>query len=133
MTSNLIGRHRRRHEPGYLEAQRADKARRQRAYHQTEAGQESVRRRRKTEKYLAANLRAVHKIRATPEGQEALRARNLARALVKRGRIQRKACEVCGDPKSTIHHPNGYHGAAALDIRFLCWPHHMEAHGRVSA
>ena len=133
MTNNLISRHARTHEPGHMESRRARKAVRQRAYHKTVMGQAVAYRTRHSARGRAANLRAVHKIRATEEGQVRLRARLLAYRMVKTGAIPRGPCVVCQSPKSTIHHPNGYHGDAALIITFLCWRHHMEAHGRVSA
>lgn len=49
---------------------------------------------------------------------------------VKAGRLDKMPCAVCGASKVEGHHANGYEGAAALDVTWLCKTHHLIAHGR---
>lgn len=58
-------------------------------------------------------------------GVEKDRARAAVNHAVARGKMERKPCEVCGDPKSDGHHDDY---AKPLDVRWLCRPHHMEVH-----
>jgi hypothetical protein len=53
------------------------------------------------------------------------RARNLAQAAIRRGKIKRTPCEACGDPRSEAHHDDY---SQPLTVRFLCNKHHREAH-----
>jgi hypothetical protein len=47
---------------------------------------------------------------------------------VRDGRLARKPCEVCGDPKAQAHHDDY---AKPLEVRWLCFRHHREgAHGQ---
>ena len=43
------------------------------------------------------------------------------------GNITRKPCEVCGDVKAEAHHDDY---SKPLDVRWLCFTHHREAHGQ---
>lgn len=61
----------------------------------------------------------------TPEEKEKLKARAHASMALKRGQIHRKPCEVCGSPKSQMHHPDY---SKHLEVVWLCRPHHMEVH-----
>jgi hypothetical protein len=45
---------------------------------------------------------------------------------VRSGRLVRKPCEVCGEPKSEGHHED-YH--KPLEVVWLCRRHHKLAHG----
>jgi len=45
---------------------------------------------------------------------------------VKRGKLIRKPCEVCGDPKVHGHHHKGYD--KPLDVKWLCVKHHQAIH-----
>lgn len=55
----------------------------------------------------------------------------LARAAVnrnvRRGRIKKTPCEVCGSTKSEGHHHAGYDSQNATNVRWLCKKHHDEA------
>lgn len=44
---------------------------------------------------------------------------------IRRGLIERKPCEVCGDPNSDGHHAD-YH--QPLKLRWLCRKHHKQEH-----
>lgn len=58
-----------------------------------------------------------------------LRARSLASAAVKAGRLIRKPCERCGEQKSQKHHPDY---SKPLDVVWLCRPcHEIEHHGPI--
>jgi hypothetical protein len=65
-----------------------------------------------------------------PLSGEALKrsiARSKAKVYLKRGKIQRQPCEVCGK-RAQMHHHKGYEGAAALDVQWLCRDHHLAVH-----
>lgn len=49
---------------------------------------------------------------------------------VRTGKIVRQPCEVCGDPKTQGHHEDY---SKPLDVRWLCFKHHREAHGQTVA
>jgi ribosomal protein S27AE len=44
---------------------------------------------------------------------------------IKRGKIIKESCAVCGSSESEAHH-NDY--LKPLDVRWLCRPHHLEWH-----
>jgi len=44
---------------------------------------------------------------------------------LRRGKIPRRPCEVCGDPNAEMHHDDY---SKPLDIRWLCREHHMDLH-----
>lgn len=46
---------------------------------------------------------------------------------VKSGKIEKKPCEVCGEEKSQGHHPDY---RKQLEVKWLCFKHHREAHGQ---
>jgi hypothetical protein len=43
------------------------------------------------------------------------------------GVIERKPCEVCGDPKTDAHHPDY---SRPLDVQWLCRRHHKQLHAK---
>jgi hypothetical protein len=57
-------------------------------------------------------------------------ARNILNKAVVRGDVERKPCEVCGNPKVDGHHEDY---AKPLEVRWLCRKHHMELHRKVAA
>src|SRR5207245_3360451 len=63
----------------------------------------------------------------TPEQRRKAVARRYVKTRIDRGHMIRKPCEVCGHPKSEAHHYHGYDTEHALDVRWLCKPHHDEA------
>lgn len=46
---------------------------------------------------------------------------------VRKGRMVRMPCEVCGEIKSQAHHVDY---RKPLDVKWLCFKHHREAHGQ---
>ena|SRR3990167_5911871 len=58
------------------------------------------------------------------------RARNIAQAAIRRGKIQRKPCERCGKKKVHAHHPDYQ---KPLDVVFLCDPCHKLEHQAIRA
>ena len=58
---------------------------------------------------------------------EKFRAYNKIRWALKSGKITRRFCEVCGSKKSQAHHEDY---SKPLDVRWLCFRHHREAHGQ---
>lgn len=58
---------------------------------------------------------------------EKYRARLALRNAVRDGRLIRKPCEVCGEPKSQAHHVDY---SLPLDVRWLCFVHHRMEHGQ---
>jgi hypothetical protein len=55
------------------------------------------------------------------------RARRLIGYSIRSGKIERKPCEVCG-ARAEAHHEDY---SRPLDVRWLCFRHHREAHGQV--
>lgn len=56
---------------------------------------------------------------------EARHAHRLVREAIRRGEITREPCSVCGSSKS-----HGHHGdySKPLEVQWLCFRHHKEAH-----
>lgn len=46
---------------------------------------------------------------------------------VKNGKVIKKPCEICGNPKSEGHHEDY---RSHLKVRWLCFKHHREAHNQ---
>lgn len=133
MTNNLIGRHVQTHDPERREAQRAERNARQRAYYRTPEGRATAHRAHASEAGLRNRRLGHQKWRATTHGTIANRAHAAVRRAIRRGDLVKQPCMTCGNQQSFAHHANGYEGAAQLDVRWLCMPHHMEAHGRAAA
>ena len=64
--------------------------------------------------------------RPSPEQQYRGRARAYLNVYVRRGKVVRRPCLVCGAEQAEGHHHNGY--ADPLDVTWLCKAHHREAH-----
>lgn len=78
---------------------------------------------------------AVHRRAAAKQRilhPERVRARRKVGTEIAAGRLQKLPC-YCGETKVQAHHPRGYEGAAALDVEWLCGPHHREAHRQAGA
>lgn len=54
-----------------------------------------------------------------------VKARMDMRNALTAGKLEKLACEICGDPKTHGHHTDY---AKALDVRWLCATHHMQIH-----
>jgi hypothetical protein len=65
-----------------------------------------------------AKYRVAHSL--TPEARAKARCRAYAAVYLKRGKILRLACEVCGSLSSVMHHDDY---TAPLSIRWLCRRH----------
>ncbi len=63
--------------------------------------------------------------RADPSQKAKIAARDKLRVYVRRGKVVRLACEVCGDPNTHGHHDDY---SKPLDVRWLCPTHHGEVH-----
>lgn len=57
------------------------------------------------------------------------RARTELKRAVRLGKIQRKHCRVCGEPRSDGHH---HDYSRPLEVDWLCFKCHREEHGQVS-
>jgi hypothetical protein len=57
------------------------------------------------------------------------RARNAAQARVRRGKVQRQPCEVCGAVEVEMHHEDY---DKPLEVRWLCRKHHRELHRKAA-
>lgn len=69
----------------------------------------------------------------TPEQKMKRNRRNIIWSLVARGKMLRKPCEVCGDPKSEAHHHRGYSWKFRHDVMWLCKTHHQEAENKLTS
>lgn len=133
MPNNAIGRHVLAHDAGRQEARRVAKNDRQRAYNQTEAGKATKARRIRSEVGREGFTRRRRRWRTEGHGRAAYQAHNAVQRAVQSGRLVRRPCEVCADPRSFAHHHMGYAVEHRLVVTWLCLAHHMEAHGRVAA
>ena len=59
------------------------------------------------------------------DAKNKLNARSYAHVYIKRGKIERKGCELCGEP-AECHHDD--YSKPTL-VRWLCRIHHLELHG----
>lgn len=71
------------------------------------------------------NKRYREKVLRTDLQRQKERCRWYAREYVKRGKLIRKACEKCGNPKSEMHHTDY---SQPLEVRWLCRPCHRYEH-----
>ncbi|SRR6266516_6317948 len=69
----------------------------------------------------------------SPEARQRAVVRRYVYTKVSRGQLQRLPCAICGDPNTEAHHHNGYDKAHALDVVWLCYPHHIEAERRIKS
>lgn len=60
----------------------------------------------------------------TGEARRRANARSYAHVYLKRGKIQRQPCEVCGDP-AEMHHDDY---SKPTEVRWLCRGHHHRLH-----
>jgi hypothetical protein len=75
-----------------------------------------------------ANMRAYyHGLDA--EGKKRWYARNALNRAIRKGDLERGACEVCAEPNAHGHHDDY---DKPLDVRWLCPAHHAETHREVA-
>ena len=55
-------------------------------------------------------------------------ARSYLRVYIRRGKIAKGICEVCGDPETVGHHDDY---TKPLKVKWLCKLHHLEIHKTV--
>lgn len=63
--------------------------------------------------------------RMSPEQRRKDIARSYANEYKKRGKLARKPCEKCGEPKSQMHHEDH---TKPLEVTWLCRKCHIELH-----
>lgn len=66
------------------------------------------------------------KYRETEGGTHKFSARMKIWYYLKRGKLVKQPCKVCGDIKSFAHHYLGYEPEHWLDVEWLCRKHHAE-------
>ena len=60
-----------------------------------------------------------------PEAKKRANARSYLHVYVRKGKVAKKPCEVCGNENSEAHHPDY---DKPLEVRWLCRDHHLELH-----
>lgn len=90
---------------------------------------------RERERSKSEKCRTYHaKYHFQRRNDEQFRQRYLARSAInnaiKRGRIKRGACEVCGRINANAHHEDY---SKPLEVRWLCGDHHIERHVQIRA
>lgn len=75
-------------------------------------------------------LKRQSQLRQDAAHPEKPKARSIVANAVKRGRLIRQPCEVCGDQKSQAHHEDY---SKPLEVRWLCDPHHKAHHKAMKA
>lgn len=63
--------------------------------------------------------------KADPINSKKLSARRTLRDAVRRGRVQKQPCKICGHAEVEGHHPDY---SKPYDVIWLCRPHHHELH-----
>jgi hypothetical protein len=58
---------------------------------------------------------------------EKRRAQNKLQRAVRTGKLERRPCEVCGNPRVEAHHEDY---SKPLDVIWLCQLHHFEHHAK---
>lgn len=56
-------------------------------------------------------------------------ARSYLHMYIKRGKIEKKPCLVCGNTKSEAHHEDY---SKPLDVKWFCRFHHLKYHGKMA-
>jgi len=74
---------------------------------------------------IYSKKRAAYNKRRKKQEPEKRIARELARTAIKRGKLLRVPCEVCGNAKVDAHHEDY---SKPLDVRWLCRKHHLQHH-----
>lgn len=65
----------------------------------------------------------------TEEQRKRANCRSYLHVYVKRGKVVKGPCEVCGEAEVEAHHDDYL---KPLDVRWRCNAHHLELHGAVS-
>lgn len=79
--------------------------------------------------YLNKYRQSKNYLRVGKDTKKKHYARTYANTYLKRGKIEKLPCIVCGDNKVEMHHDN-YN--KPLEIKWLCRKHHMEHHKKVN-
>lgn len=61
----------------------------------------------------------------TGEARRRANARSYANVYLRRSKIERRPCEVCGSPSTEMHHDDY---SRPLDVRWFCRVHHLALH-----
>jgi len=86
-------------------------------------GNEARRGQRNCKGCHAAATRKYRKVRVqTDEERKKSNCRSYLHVYVKRGKVTKRPCTVCGAKKVEAHHPDH---SRPLDVIWLCRPHHV--------
>ena len=93
------------------------------------SGKKQIRQKKyqKTEKGLLTEKMYREARLATPEGRTRMAAKNAVKYALKKGKIVKLPCFVCGEVKTEAHHPS-YAQDMRLCVTWLCSAHHNEIH-----
>jgi hypothetical protein len=86
--------------------------------------------RERNQQFVRRVLRLRYQRRTMVRHREKAAARSAVARAVRRGRLVRRPCEVCGDTKTDAHHVDY---ARPLDVQWLCRRHHADAHALVTS
>lgn len=92
-------------------------------YSNRERAREYEKKRNKTLK--RKKQKAVYQLRRRNKHRGKCRAEQMVSNAIRDGRIIRRPCVKCGNPKSEAHHPDY---RKPLDVIWLCMKHHREEH-----
>ncbi len=70
-------------------------------------------------------IRAIYEYNRRPDQIPKMNARYALRYAVITGKLEKKPCEVCSEPKSEGHHEDY---SKPLEVVWLCRPHHAGLH-----
>jgi len=68
----------------------------------------------------------------TKENRKRAVVRRYVNTRVQRGHMKKLPCAICGETKVHAHHHKGYSKKHALDVVWLCRPHHLEAERKLT-
>ena len=113
----------------YRQSEAGKKARQKEAISARLSGKKQIRQKKYEEsekgKIVAENYRK--RKNATVEGKAREAAKNAVKYALKKGKIVKMPCFICGDIRSEAHHPS-YAEDMRLCVAWLCSKHHNEIH-----
>jgi hypothetical protein len=113
----------------YRQTEAGKKARQKEAINTRLSGKKQIRQQKyeETEKGQLSKQKYENKRFQTPEGKARQAAKNAVKYALKKGKIVKMPCLICGEEKTEAHHPS-YAWDMRLCVTWLCSQHHNEIH-----
>jgi hypothetical protein len=116
----------------YRASDAGKKARQKEAVNARLSGKKQIRQEHyeQTEKGKLSKQKYENKRYKTPEGKARMAAKNAVKYALRKGKIVKLPCFICGDVTSEAHHPS-YAWDMRLCVTWLCSTHHNKIHNPV--